>query len=108
VPLLEGGTARLSRSSGNHLVLRGGRPVLIMEANGKRLTGLASASADEINSALGRVLELVSSERPVFKVESYNGLPTLASPAAGRLGELGFVRDYPAMTYYAAWSGTGV
>ncbi|MDR3618136.1 MAG: DEAD/DEAH box helicase [Paludisphaera borealis] len=108
IPLLEGGTARLSRASGNHLVVRGGRPILILEANGKRLTGLASSSADEINSALGRVLELVTPERRVFKVESYNGLPTLASPAAGRLAELGFVRDYPAMTYYAAWSSAGV
>jgi ATP-dependent Lhr-like helicase len=44
----------------------------------------------------------------VFKVESYNGKPTLASPIAGRLAELGFVRDYPAMTYYAAWSPAGV
>ena len=108
IPLLEGGTARLSRAPGNHLVLRGGRPVLILESNGKRLTGLASSSASEIDSALARVLELVTLERRVFKVESYNGQPTLASPAAGRLAELGFVRDYPAMTYYAAFSSNGV
>ena len=108
IPLLEGGTARLSRAPGNHLVVRGGRPVLILESNGKRLTGLASSSAVEIDSALARVLELVTPERRVFKVESYNGQPTLASPAAGRLAELGFVRDYPAMTFYAAWSSNGV
>jgi ATP-dependent Lhr-like helicase len=107
IPLLEGGSARLHRSPGNFLVLKGGRPVLILEAYGKRLTGLASASKSEIDSALGRVLELVSSERRVFKVETYNGEPSLAGPAAGRLAELGFVRDYPAMTYYAAWSPGG-
>ncbi|MDG3002983.1 DEAD/DEAH box helicase [Paludisphaera mucosa] len=108
VALLEGGSARLSRSPGNYLVLRGGRPVLIMEAYGKRLTGLASASQAELDSALARVLDLVSTERRVFKVETYNGQPSLASPAAERLAELGFVRDYPAMTYYAAWSANGV
>lgn len=108
VPLLEGGTARLLRSPGNFLVLRAGRPVLILEAYGKRLTGLASASKAELDAALARVLDLASSERRVFKVESYNGQPTLSSPAAGRLAELGFVRDYPAMTYYAAWSPGGI
>ncbi|OJW26089.1 MAG: hypothetical protein BGO49_09085 [Planctomycetales bacterium 71-10] len=108
VPLLEGGTARLLRSPGNFLVLRGGRPVLILEAYGKRLTGLASASKVELDAALARVLDLASADRRVFKVESYNGQPTLSSPAAGRLAELGFVRDYPAMTYYAAWSPGGI
>ncbi|WP_165072275.1 DEAD/DEAH box helicase [Paludisphaera rhizosphaerae] len=108
VPLLEGGSARLLRSPGNFLVLRGGRPVLIIEAYGRRLTGLASASREELDSALARVLDLVSPERRVFKVETYNGEPTLASPAAGRLAQLGFVRDYPAMTYYAAWSAGGI
>jgi len=108
IPLLEGGTARLSRSSGNFLVLRAGRPILILESFGKRLTGLASASQAEIDSALGRVLDLAAPDRRVFKVETYNGRPTLAGPAAARLAELGFVRDYPAMTYYAAWSPGGI
>ncbi len=108
VPLLEGGKARLSRGSGNFLVLRGGRPVLILEAFGKRLTGLASAGKAELDSALARVVELASAERRVLKVETYNGLPTLSSPIAGRLADLGFVRDYPAMTFYAAWAPGGI
>src|SRR5262249_23799818 len=44
IDLLEGGTARLPRAPGNFLVLAAGRPVLIIEAFGRRLTGLASAS----------------------------------------------------------------
>ena len=44
VELLDGGVARLPRLPGNFLVLRAGRPVLIIESYGKRLTGLASAS----------------------------------------------------------------
>jgi ATP-dependent Lhr-like helicase len=108
VPLLEGGTARLSRAPGNFLALRGGRPILIVEAYGKRLTGLASASAAELDSALARVLELASPERRVLKVETYNGRPAHSCPVAPRLAELGFVRDYPAMTFYAAWSPGGL
>src|SRR5262249_6178545 len=46
IDLLEGGTTRLPRSPANYLVLCGGRPVLIIEAYGKRLTGLASASRE--------------------------------------------------------------
>ncbi|AMV39459.1 DEAD/DEAH box helicase [Planctomyces sp. SH-PL62] len=108
IPLLEGGAARLIRSTGNFLVLRGGRPILILEAYGKRLTGLASASKAELDAALARVLDMASPERRVFKVETYNGQPTVASAAAERLTELGFVRDYPALTYYAAWSPGGI
>ena len=104
IPLLEGGTARLNRIPGNYLVLKYGRPVLIIEAHGKRLTGLASASGPEIREALRHVVELARPQRQVLKVETYNGEPALASVVADRLTELGFVRDYPGMTYYAAWA----
>jgi ATP-dependent Lhr-like helicase len=104
IPLLAGGKARLGRTPGNYLVLRGGRPVLVIEAYGKRLTGLPSASPFEIDEAIARVLELARSRRQILKVETYNGEPALGSPAASRLAELGFVRDFPGMTYYAAWA----
>ncbi|MGC8640671.1 MAG: Lhr family helicase, partial [Isosphaeraceae bacterium] len=106
VPLLDGGTARLSRVAGNYLVMRGGRPVLIIEGYGKRLTALLSASREEVHHALRRLLELARSGRQVLKVESYNGEPAWQSPIADRLAELGFVREYPAMAFYAAWAGT--
>ena len=108
IPLLDGGKARLSRIPGNYLVLRDGRPVLVIEAHGKRLTGLASASKIELDAALKRVVQLASSRRSVLKVETYNGEPAITSPVAPRLAELGFVRDYPGMTYYAAWSSSPV
>ena len=104
IPLLDGGTARLSRLPGNYLVMRGGRPVLVIEAYGKRLTGLASASQSEIHDALAHVVELAGPRRQVLKVETYNGEPALQSPVASRLAELGFVRDHPGMTYYAVWA----
>ena len=77
IPLLEGGTARLSRIPGNYLVVRSGRPVLVIEAHGKRLTGLASASGPEIREALRHVLELAGPQRQVLKVETYNGEPAI-------------------------------
>ena len=104
IPLLEGGTVRLSRSPANRLVLVAGRPVLIIEANGKRLTGPASASSDELDAALALLPGLVGPGRRVLKIETYNGTPAATSAIAGRLAALGFVRDPPGMAFYAGWS----
>jgi ATP-dependent Lhr-like helicase len=103
IPLLEGGTARLSRSPSTELVLIAGRPVLIIEGQGRRLTGLASASQAELRAALALLPSLVGPSRRVLKVETFNLAPTLASPAAPWLADLGFVRDPPGMAYYAGW-----
>jgi ATP-dependent Lhr-like helicase len=103
IPLLEGGTARLSRNSSNFLVLVAGRPVLIVEGLGRRLTGLASASEVELKRAIVLLPSLAGPHRRVLKVESYNAAATLASPAAPWLAEVGFVRDPPGMAFYAGW-----
>ncbi len=103
IPLLEGGTARLTRVVSNLLVLIAGRPVLIIEGQGKRLTGLASASEIELRAALTLLPGLIGPTRRMLKVESYNGAASLASPAAPWLADLGFVRDPPGLAYYAAW-----
>ena len=103
IPLLEGGTARLSRSAHHFLVLIAGRPVLIIEAHGRRLTGLASASEAELRSALALLPTLAGPSRRVLKVETYNAIPTLAGPAAPWLADLGFVRDPPGMAFYLGW-----
>jgi ATP-dependent Lhr-like helicase len=101
IELLDGGVARLPRLPGNFIVLRAGRPVLIAESHGKRLTGLASASRADIDSALNLLPGLTGPDRRILKVETYNGAPAAASAAAGPLTELGFVRDYPGMAFYA-------
>ncbi len=103
IDLLDGGTARLTRSPGNFLVLCGGRPVLIIEAYGKRLTGLASASESELHAAAALLPKLARPTRRVLKVETYNGAATLASPAVPWLADAGFVRDPPGMAFYAGW-----
>jgi ATP-dependent Lhr-like helicase len=103
VELLEGGVARLPRLPGNFVVLRAGRPVVIIESFGKRLTGLASARAIDIDSALNLLPAFAGPDRRILKVESYNGVAAAQSVAAARLSQLGFVRDYPGMAYYAGW-----
>ena len=81
----------------------GGRPTLIIEAFGRRLTGLASASEAELRAAMSMVATLAGPSRRILKVETYNSAATLASPAAPWLADLGFVRDPPGMAFYAGW-----
>ena len=80
-----------------------GRPVLIVEGHGRRLTGLASASEIERKQAISLLPTLAGPHRRVLKVETYNLASTLASPAAPWLAEVGFVRDPPGMVFYAGW-----
>jgi ATP-dependent Lhr-like helicase len=101
IELLDGGVARLPRSSGNFLVLSDGRPILIIESHGKRLTGLPWASDADIDSALAFLVSLTGPTYRILKVETYNGMPVAQSRAAPRLLELGFVRDYPGLAYYS-------
>jgi ATP-dependent Lhr-like helicase len=100
IRLLEGASARLTRSAGNWLVERAGRPILIVEAHGRRLTCLPSASSAELPDAIRLLPRLLSEDRRFLKIESWNGAPALGSPAEPWLSAAGFVRDYPGMTYY--------
>src|SRR5947208_12542323 len=52
IPLLDGGTRPLLRRGGNWLVLRAGRPVLLVEQQGKRLSTLPSASRADVLDAV--------------------------------------------------------
>ncbi len=104
IELLGGGTARLPRLPGNSLVLRRGRPILIIEAHARRLTALPSSAKSDIDSALNFLPHLTGPDRRVLKVEMYNGAPVIDSVVSTHLAKLGFVRDYPGMTYYAGWS----
>ena len=103
IDLLEGGTARLPRNSSNFLVMSGGRPILIVEGFGKRLTGLNSASESDLRTAILLIPKLARPSRRVIKVETYNSAPAITSPAASWLADAGFVRDHPGMVYYASW-----
>ncbi len=105
VPLLDGGVRSLLRRAGNWLALRAGRPVLLVEQQGRRLTALASASRDDVTAAVACLPELCGRgpTRHKLAVEEWNGRPVTATEGRELLEEAGFVRDYQGMTLYAAW-----
>src|SRR5579875_1749258 len=108
IPLLDGGTRPLLRRPGNWLVLRAGRPVLLIEQHGKRLTALASASRDDVAAAVACLPGIFDHRRGLtarhkLTVEEWNGRPVTSTEGRELLEAAGFVRDYQAMTLYAVW-----
>jgi ATP-dependent Lhr-like helicase len=109
IPLLDGGTRPLLRRPGNWLVLKAGRPVLLAEQGGRRLTALASASRDDVAAAVACLPGVFDNSRGLaghkLTVEEWNGQPVTATPGRELLESAGFVRDYQGLTLYAAWRG---
>jgi ATP-dependent Lhr-like helicase len=105
VPLLDGGVRSLLRRAGNWLTMRAGRPVLLVEQQGRRLTALASASRDDVTAAVACLPDLCGRgpTRHRLAVEEWNGRPVTATEGRELLEAVGFVRDYQEMTLYAAW-----
>jgi ATP-dependent Lhr-like helicase len=108
IPLLDGGARPFLRRAGNWLVIRAGRPVLLIEQQGRRLTALASASRGDVAAAVACLPALCAGEngtgRPhKLTVDEWNGAPVTASEGRELLESAGFVRDYLGMTLYAAW-----
>jgi len=108
VPLLDGGTRPLLRRAGNWLTVRAGRPVLLVEGQGKRLTALPSASREDVAAAVGSLPSILDADRGMvgrhkLTVEEWNGRPVTTTEGRELLEAAGFVRDYQGMTLYAAW-----
>jgi ATP-dependent Lhr-like helicase len=107
VPLLDGGTRPFIRRVGNWLIIRAGRPVLLIEHQGRRLTALASASRNDVAAAVACLPALCSSNGTTrqhkLTVDAWNGGPVTSSDGYDLLEAAGFVRDYQGMTLYAAW-----
>jgi ATP-dependent Lhr-like helicase len=106
VPLLDGGTRPLARRAGNWLAMRAGRPVLLAEQQGRRLTALASASRDDVAAAVACLPGLLDGGGPgrhKLCVEEWNGRPVTATEGRELLEAAGFVRDYQGMALYGAW-----
>ncbi len=105
--LLDGGTRALLRRAGNWVVIKAGRPVLVIEQHGKRLTALAAARAD-LAAAVACLPALLTSDQGLagghrLTVAEWNGRPATATDGRELLEAAGFVRDYQSMTLYAAW-----
>src|SRR5262249_24804229 len=108
VQLLDGGTRPLLRRSGTWLVLKAGRPGLLVEQQGKSLTALASASRDDVAAAVKTLPGIFAHQKSLsvrhkMTVDEWNGQGVTASPGRELLEAAGFVRDYQGMTLYAAW-----
>ena len=81
VPLLDGGTRPLFRRAGNWLILRAGRPVLLVEQQGRKLTALASASRDDLTAATACLPGICGSLNESYSAE-FPTWPYLKLPAA--------------------------
>jgi ATP-dependent Lhr-like helicase len=90
---------RPSRIPGNWMVTAGGRPVLAVEARGRRLIPLAD---DGMAEAVKMVKELARrSPSGRLTVESWADQPALGSDGEGLLVEAGFSRGPRRLTYRA-------
>jgi ATP-dependent Lhr-like helicase len=91
---------RLRRTPGNYLVLRGGLPVLAVEAWGERLTALVEFPPEELRRALSLLPELLKGPARRLRVRTWNGAPVRGSQVEEVLSSLGFSRDPEAMVLY--------
>ena len=89
----ENDPARFTRIPANHTVLLRGRPVLLLETGGQRLTSLPGLSSETFKRALRLAVEQVVQEAGRLVLETWNGQPILESPVAPLLEEVGFRRE---------------
>ncbi len=96
------------RRAGNWLVVKAGRPMLLIEQHGKRLTALPHATRADLTQAAARLPDLLKmmpsrDVRHKLTVETWNDQPVTTTIGKELLEHAGFVRDYQAMTLYAVW-----
>jgi ATP-dependent Lhr-like helicase len=104
----DGANPSLARRPGNWLAVRAGRPVLLIGNHGKRLLTCPDASREDLLQAVQSLRELLQTGqgadlRAKVSVESWNGQPVTSTDGREFLEAAGFLRDYQAMTLYAAW-----
>jgi ATP-dependent Lhr-like helicase len=97
----ENDPARFSRIPSNYMVLLRGRPVLLLELGGERVTALPDVPPGTQRRALGLAAAHVGSVMGRFRLSQWNGEPILESPAVPLLEEVGFRRE--ALVY--VWDG---
>ena len=105
-PVSVGGKRQIVRHLvGNHLVLVDGRPVLLIENRGRRLTPLVEMNASDRSRILATLRELVSGrEQPArLRIDTWAGQPITESPVAADLAALGFVKEDREMILYRGY-----
>src|SRR5262249_39106449 len=104
IPLLDGGTRPLLHRTGNWLVMRAGRRVLIIEQHGKRLTALATASLEDLAAAVECLSNVLRREgHHHWTVAASHAQPSAAGAGRDLLYMAGFVRASQAITLHSAW-----
>ena len=84
--------------------MQAGRPILLIEQQGRRLTPLPSAGREALAQALQLLPRILGGDvRHKLTVETWNDDAVTATEAKEMLEAAGFVRDYQAMTLYEAW-----
>lgn len=100
LPPPEGG--RYARLPSVSLVLEHGRPVLLVESSGRRLTPLAPLEGARLRAALGALKQMLTLPRGLRRIAvvQWGESPIQESAAAGALRELGFERTPSGLVLY--------
>jgi hypothetical protein len=88
----ENDPARFSRIPANYLVTLRGRPALLLETGGERVTVLEGLPRETVRRALALAVGHAGAGRRLTVAE-WNGQPVLDSPGGPLLEETGFFRE---------------
>jgi ATP-dependent Lhr-like helicase len=96
--------ARFLRIPANYVVLLRGRPALLLETGGERVTALPDLPPDTLKRALKLAVEHTGATLRRLTLSRWNGELILESPAPPLLEEIGFRRE--ALVYiWERWPG---
>jgi ATP-dependent Lhr-like helicase len=93
--------ARFTRIPANYVVLLRGRPVLLLETGGGRLTTLPDLPADTLKRGLALAVTHAGQTESRLVLGEWNGAPILEGPGMPLLEQVGFRRE--ALVY--VWDG---
>jgi ATP-dependent Lhr-like helicase len=85
--------ARFTRIPANYVVLLRGKPVLLLESGGERLTTMPDLPPATLRRALKLVVDQIGGSSRRLTLSQWNDQLVLDSPAAPLLEELGFRRE---------------
>ena len=107
IPQADGEPRPFTRRLGNWLVLRAGKPILIIENQGRRLTSL-STNQNDIAAAVACLPTILGRDKTLdvrrkLTVDEWNDCPVTSTEGREYLEAAGFVRDYQSMTLYGVW-----
>jgi ATP-dependent Lhr-like helicase len=101
--LLQAETGRpltFSRNASTWLIQHQGFPILLVEANGKKITTIKGVSNAQIDSALRTTINHLKTFRSRFTIFSWNEQPVLQVSARSILEQIGFYHTPKGMIYY--------